>query len=426
MAIDDTYPWDLASAPPPIGDHSLAKHEVLEQYLCRYVEVVTANVAKDHLKITLVDAFSGGGMYTKSTGELHMGSPLRMIHAMKAAEIAANGRREKPFRLDVAFLFLDKNPATLEYLRKTVREDRFGHEYLSQDKVEFIAGSFDEKFESIMKFIDSRKGKRRSIFLLDQYGYTDVPLPLLREIFTRFEKAEVMLTFMTDWLLDFFSGKNQLTRELLGRMNLHHLQREFEVLINEKQRHTHEWRRAAQSLLYKDLCEGSGASFFTPFFIRTADAHKDYWFVHLSGHERARDEMAKLHWSIQNRFIHYGKAGFSMLGYDPGEDPRCTRQPEFNFGDADRQASQDLLMMEIPKRIEEFGGGISFASFFRRVCNDTPSTEGYMKDVISTLSIEGDLEIVSSAGTKRLPGVKIKGTDIIRLPQQTRLFNRKF
>jgi three-Cys-motif partner protein len=419
---DSTYVWDPCGPPPPIEDHSLAKHDVLDQYLRRYVEVVTVNVARDNLKITLIDGFSGGGKYTNSSGELHLGSPLRMIHAMSDAEIVANERRNKDFTLDAAFLFLEEDGRTLDYLRNAVREDPLGHHYLGQGKVEFILGSFHEQYEKITNFVAGRGQDPRAIFLLDQYGYTDVPLPQINTILTRFPKAEVMLTFATDWLLDYLSDKQQ-TRNLLARMNLRHLERDFDTLFDQKQRKTREWRRAAQSLLYKDLYEGSGARFFTPFFIRSAQAHRDYWFVHLSGHERARDEMTKLHWGIQNRFAHYGRAGFSMLGYDPDEDPLLTGQPLFGFGETDKEESKNRLMLEIPKKIEEIGkNGISFAEFFRRVCNDTPSTESYLKEVIRELSLEGDIAVLSDEGKKRLPGVKVNGTDIIRLPEQTILF----
>lgn len=417
MSTDDVYEWADGASPPRIAEHSLAKHDVLDRYLRRYVEVVTSNPRRRRLRLTLVDGFSGGGLYTKTNGELHLGSPLRMIHAMKSAEAVANSWRQNPLDLDVEFLFIEKNRQTIDYLNGVIRDDPYGREYLGKDKIHFIHGSFKDHFNNIVDCVAAR-GIHRCIFLLDQYGYSDVPLPLIKMLFERFRHAEVMLTFMTDWLLDFLS-EQAVTADMLSRLNLHHLEREFQSVLQAKESSSPEWRRAAQALLYRDLWQGSGAGYFTPFFIRSTQSHRDYWFVHLSAHERARDEMAKLHWDIQNRFSHYGKAGFSMLGYDPGEDPRYARQLDFNFSGDDRARTHALLMGELPRKLEQMGGELPFSEFFRRVCNDTPATERDLKNVIKDLSAEGHIEISTTEGKPRGRGVIIESTNVLRVSKQT-------
>ena len=47
-----------------------------------------------------------------------------------------------------------------------------------------------------------------------------------------------------------------------------------------------------QSGLYRRLTTGSGAKHYTPFFIRPARGHGDFWLLHLSQHWKVRDVMA--------------------------------------------------------------------------------------------------------------------------------------
>src|SRR5438105_2391047 len=52
---DDHHKWQIGSELPLIRPHSLAKHRVIEQYLIRYVDVLTANPRMPEFCLTLVD-----------------------------------------------------------------------------------------------------------------------------------------------------------------------------------------------------------------------------------------------------------------------------------------------------------------------------------------------------------------------------------
>jgi three-Cys-motif partner protein len=69
---DDKYTWQLGASPPPLDDHSAAKHAVLRQYAATYVEVLTANPRREVLKLTIVDGFAGGGQYTRGGGIIYV------------------------------------------------------------------------------------------------------------------------------------------------------------------------------------------------------------------------------------------------------------------------------------------------------------------------------------------------------------------
>ncbi len=57
------YNWDANGASAIINPHSIAKHEVLRDYLIRYVKVFARNPRYNQLRILLVDGFAGGGIY---------------------------------------------------------------------------------------------------------------------------------------------------------------------------------------------------------------------------------------------------------------------------------------------------------------------------------------------------------------------------
>lgn len=117
------HEWQIGSEPPELRAHSLAKHRVLRAYLLRYVETLTRRVVQNQLKLTLVDGFAGGGCYRDAkSGEFRPGSPLIMLEAMREAAGEAQKRRDKEFNLDVNYVFVEKDPLALAYLRKTIEE----------------------------------------------------------------------------------------------------------------------------------------------------------------------------------------------------------------------------------------------------------------------------------------------------------------
>jgi three-Cys-motif partner protein len=416
------YLWAPGEEPPLIQDHSLAKHEVLNQYLRTYVDVLTANPAMDAFKLTLIDGFAGGGAYTTTRGELHRGSPLQMVYAMEEASAIASARRaKKSFLLDTNFIFVEKEPRNNEVLAAVLQSDPVCRRLISENRIFHKPGTFEEHARSIVQHVRSRGRTGRSIFVLDQYGYTDVPLATIKNVLEQLPKAEVLLTFATDWLLDYMSNTSKgVGRERLGDMGLSGMEQNFDSILKGKGHKSPEWRRSAQSHLYLDLVRGSGAEFFTPFFIVSPRAHREYWFVHLSRHLRARDEMAKLHWALQNRFAHYGRWGLGMLGYDPTNDSQINQQQIFDFSASAQEEAFSRLSAEVPEWLGTRGGdGVPFLEFFKSVCNETPVTSDHLRDLIQSLTRVGELEVLDGeTGSRRRDGVQLKDGDIVRCPRQ--------
>ena len=414
------YLWIPGEQPPTLGRHSIAKHNVLRAYLEKYVAVVAARPPQEQLRLTLVDGFAGGGVYRDpDSNDRISGSPLIMLNAMRAAEDAANEARLKQFRLDVEYFFIEKIPSTVDYLRNELQEDAYAR--ASMNRIQVLQGCFSEHLESILTRIEQRGRSGRVIFVLDQYGYSDVRMADLQMIFRRLPKAEVILTIATDWIIDYWNDKASYSQTLADMG----LELPVSVVTRIKKEQPREWRELIQHLLHQELFKKSGATFYTPFFVFSPESHRAYWLLHLSGHSKARDVMMQLHWELQNHFQHFGQAGFCMLGYDPRKDLEYLGHQKllFNFDSLAEGETHAALMEQLPQRFSN-KLGIRFETFFNQVVNETPATKQMIADGIRKLTLEKELEVRTSDGRPRRNGVKIHDDDIILRPRQRLWFRR--
>lgn len=121
------YDWSNRSRPPLLQPHSAAKHEVLEAYLERYVEMLTADPRRDGLRLTIVDGFSGGDMYRHAeTGELCAGSPLIFLETVQRMEAAVQAKRREDFRIDAMYYFIDNDASAVSFLISELRKRGYG------------------------------------------------------------------------------------------------------------------------------------------------------------------------------------------------------------------------------------------------------------------------------------------------------------
>jgi len=294
------------------------------------------------------------------------------------------------------------------------------------DKSIFIYQSkFDAQANKIIEFINNKSLKsKRAIFLLDQYGYSDVPTSLIRNILSTLPGSEVILTFNVDSFLTYASD-NKLTQHLLNKAGIPNALRGRS--IENIKRSDKDWRFFIQSCLYKDLVQGCGARYYTPFFIRSSNGHGDYWLVHLSQHHRARDVMTQIHWQKNNYFIHYGNPGldmFQMIGYIPERDSSYTGQMElgFCFDDPAQDASIDALIHEIPHLIYARDEGLSFGELFSTTCNNSPASAEIYKQAIGRLIELKEIEVIGHNGSQRKSPNTIHDKDQIITPPQRLIF----
>lgn len=402
----EKYNWHTDEI-PVIEAHSIKKHEVLREYLKQYILIVGGKpFQRKNLTLTIVDGFAGGGLYQTTGGDPHFGSPLICLKTLEEAECQLS--QTKPFKLDSRFIFVEKNKSIVDFLKTLLIKE--GYKSRLDNNLFLLNASFEDKLDEIIDYIANHTGRaRRCIFVLDQYGYSDVGLQRLSRIFTQLPKAEVILTFAVDYLIDYLND-SQKSEKLIENLGLNF---DLSDWNNDKsQRH---WRQVVQRKLYKEVIDEVGSAHYTNFFIKSRESNKSYWLLHLSTHMRARDEMQTLHWNLSNSFLHEGKAGLFMLGYDPDNDIALHGQP-FLFGNRDRELNQKFLLNEIPKVIPR--EGIHTCIFFQKHCNNTTATFDMIKQSIGTLYSHHELEVYTKGGREKKRGVAIQADDFIRPRRQ--------
>lgn len=407
------YVWELGSEPPVIGQHSIAKHQVLKEYLEKYVSILASRPVQEQLRLTLVDGFAGGGAYLHpDSGTRIPGSPLIMTQAMSAAEVAAKEARRKEFFLNVEYIFIEKAQPTIDFLKQEIKESKTAYEQI--ERIHFLPGCFTHHLEHILTRVEQRSRSRRVIFVLDQYGFSDVRMSDIRRIFNRLPNAEVILTIAIDWLIDHWTEKANYDQILMDLGIDLSPQYASEI----KEAHPSDWRHFIQHSLHQQFRCNSGAGYYTPFFIHSVDSHRAYWLLHYSGHSKARDVMMQLHWELKNHFQHFGRSGFGMLGYDPRNNENGDLQKifPFAFDKSAKRCTQQSLLEEIPRLIDP--EGIRFRDFFNSVVNESPATKQMLGEQISELTLSKELKIRRADGKIRKNGVQIHDDDIIFRPRQ--------
>ena len=411
----EKYVWSDNSL-PVIDVHSIKKHEVIREYLLQYIRILGNTIIHvDHLDITFIDGFSGGGLYKAHDGSLHEGSPLVFLRASE--EAAFEIQQEKQFHLNAHYIFIDEKRAYIDFLKKVLIDRGYGQRL---DKDIFLqCGLFQDRIDNVISYIQKRRGTAgRCIFLLDQYGWSDVPIFLLQKIFRNLRGAEVILTFAVDAMIDYMNTDTMYIKSMENTG--------FDIditsnILSEKSQKG--YRAIAQYKLYRELIKNIGMKhlFHTNFFIKSSESSRSYWLLHFSTHPKARDEMMKLHWKFHNHFVHEGKSGFHMLMYDPRNDSSIVGQGSFSFDSISQQLNNKSLMYDIPESILQ-DEWIRVEDLFKRECNQTSATFDHILDAIKSLYEYGEIEVRTKADTEKRKKVKINKTDLIKIPSQLRFF----
>lgn len=418
MVKKDGYEWTDPGDPPLIEAHSLTKHEVIRFYLERYISILTANPRIDDFRLNIVDGFAGGGRYQDEKGQIYDGSPLIFLKTVQAQEAAIRLNKTKQFNILARYYFVEHDPRAAAFLGQVLTENGFA--YGPSTNVAIIGQSFTDCLDAVIASIKT-KGKKRSIFLLDQYGYTDVPFGALRTILTELPDAEIVLTFATDALINYMCTSDEY-QSALRKLQLDTVLTKGkieEILALEPK----EARFAVQRLLHQQFVAKTGAKFYTPFFITSEKSNRSYWLVHLSGHTKARDEMAKVHWMFKNHFSHYGKAGLNMLGFDPDQDlPQQISDGAFDFyfDDNAENRTTTALLEDIPRKLTELGD-TRYGEFFTQICNSTPAHSDQIKEALMSLASQNILTVAGPGKRGRRTASGIEVDDIISVSKQIRI-----
>ena len=207
------YEWKLGEPPPELGEHSVAKHDIFEQYVSIYIERLTRTPSQTMLNLTIVDGFCGGGLYRLRGSDVD-GSPLRLLRAVEAADRALKAARSRGFSIRADFFFVDENAEHVTFLRDLLMRRGYGSR-IRQD-IFVNCSMFEDACPAILQHIKNKGTAHRSLFFLDQYGWSDVRLATIRTILAALRNPEILLTFAVDSLIDFLSVKTIETQALMN------------------------------------------------------------------------------------------------------------------------------------------------------------------------------------------------------------------
>lgn len=409
------------SSEPKIGYHSVIKHKILRDYIKAYIATLTTNVRIDHFKIAVVDGFAGGGKYSADwNSETVYGSPISILEACTEAATDAQRIRTKPFKLDANFYFVEEDKDGHQLLNQTLIEKGYGHR-VNKDDIYLYNDDFKVKVFNIVEDIKKRSPTARSIFLLDQYGYSDVPITQIKHIFSELPGAEILLTFNVDALLNYLNEKNLRDFNKNTGFNIDSL---LDSGLHNKDTRPADWRLAAQAILHKALIDGcfpDGQGHHTTFYIRSTGGHGDYWLVHLSRILTARNVMVDIHWLHGNHFVHYGGSGLDM--YNLRGFNFKAESDLFGFNTDARSATMNSLYGQLPRLITDYHPqGISFKNLQIQQSNYTPARGEDIREAFRSYDLRKDLIIVTADGKQRNNRTLPKDSDIILPNPQLRFF----
>lgn len=407
------FAWEIGCPPPTLKPHSAAKLRLVEHYLDSYFDAVLQNPRIDKLRITLVDGFSGGGAFTDGLNTVD-GTPFLLLKAVERATHRLNAGKAKPLVIDADFHFIDSKKRTTDYLKDQLLHKGYINR-LGRD-IHVHTKKFEATAPEILDAIAQRsnRGAGRSLFLLDQKGYTKAPLATIRNIFDRFKRAECILTFAVDWLIDYLSERPEnLAAAANVELSLDQV-REFVRMRGEEG-----GRYAIQRLLLDHLRDRAGAAFATAFFIRSTEAKKALWLIHLSQHATARNVMVDSHWSVTNHSIHQGKGGLDIVGFDPSSFDPTT----FMFAEHERALMLQTLADDIARRVRNTHGSapVEYGRFVDSVVNQTPARLSDIDAAVGSLISANALSVLNPLQRSKR-SQKVSRTDFIEISRQARLF----
>lgn len=303
MAKDDEkYRWDWATQTfPTIDPHSKIKHQIIDDYIQAYIDVLMRNQQMPLLGLSIVDGFSGGGIYNDSAGGHHFGSPVIALEAIQESEVRNNVGRIKHRPICSQHHFVDVKPKNTACLHAVLASR--GHQARIGQDIHLHTAEFTKALPAIAQSLKAFGKSERVLFLLDQYGYGDVPFGQIKWIFQHLSNAEVLLTFNVDFLITYLADRHA-NRKAIASIGLEQYV-PWEQLRHLKAHSSQDWQYLIQRYLSDGIKQESGAQFMTVFFIRPHGTNPmAYWFIHLANSYRANDVMKAIHWKYGNNFSH--------------------------------------------------------------------------------------------------------------------------
>lgn len=418
--FDDKYLWQIGSPPPFLDRHSQIKHTIVEEYVRRYILTLMARAHIPELHLSIIDGFSGGGCYQTEDGGLVDGSPLLMMRAVREARMLLNQDRRIPRNINVEYSFIDKLPDTTKHLQHWLAAKYAENCIDSVDyrQTEILTGTFLQSLPSLIQKVQRRKMGERSLFLLDQYSYKDIPLPEIATILRTLNGAEVVMTFNVDNLTTYLSDRaaNRKPLENIGLDRYIHWPGLKLLKATQKQ----EWRQTLQRQIAHGIKCETGAKYMTLFFVKPHGLNSwGYWLIHLSNQYRAHAVMKTLHWEHATEFGHELEPGIFVLGYNANKDADYTSQATFEFaGTGAKDACINGVREHFGKTIFALDKPTRLADLFQSCVTNSTAAENHLMEAARQLHASKNVVIVSKDGRVRRNNKTYSLNDMIEPTKQ--------
>lgn len=231
----------------------------------------------------------------------------------------------------------------------------------------------------------------------------------------------MFLTFSVDALINYLS-ENSHDMKAFGEIDID--SGRVKEIVSIKESEQVGYRALIQNVLYEHVQRATGASFYSPFFIKSPEASRSYWLIHLSSHREARNEIGMIHWAENNTTIHHGRAGLNALGFAPNGDIDQL-ELSYVFDEHAKELSRKALLEQLPKIIHEAATADvapTLEEIFGRRCNDTPVVREHLETALVELRDAKELTIVGEGGRLRPRTSTIDWSDRIVISSQRNFF----
>ena len=336
-----------------------------------------------------------------------------MIDAVKRAEERLNRGRRKPLTIEAQFIFVDQNASATEHLQAAL--DQTGLRDAVSGRIDVRTADASSSMPDLVQSAKAWSKKGRSIFLLDQCGYTDAPHRDVRLIYQELPKSEVIVTYAFGALYDYMTDRSEFLAALAPiELSPEHLRE----LLRSKQLKA--GRYFAGRLLGRHLQHRVGSQYASRFFLHSERSDRDMWLVHYSKVLRSRLAMSEAHWSVQNS-ITQGEAGLDMVGFRPQWENQLSF--DFGFDESDAGRMHTALMRDLPRWLDQFevGDAPTFDAMLSLLADGTAATENQFREALSALLQEDEVEVLTPSGANKRQDTLIHPSHRIRLPRQRRL-----
>ena len=401
MSPSARHQWGLGVA-PILGDHSAAKHEILSEYIQKYLRIVCSRHQMRKFDITIVDGFAGGGIYKEDKP----GSPLVIIGAVNKARIDINKDRKNPIDINPEYFFIEKDPDNFESLSEVFRD------HPDSQFIHTINNDFHWELDRIIDAVKKKNPKRGGgvIFFLDQEGYTAVNMRTIDYIKRELPKSEIILTFAISNLIDFIS-EPELLRQQADKIGLRHLNVDEICHIKD---YVVDYRNIIESKFSEAISKSTSFQYYRPFFVEPQGNHRGYWLLHLAQNYRAHNAMTEATWKSGNSMRHYGGVGTRALEvFYKGRYKGIPSIFGDTFTDEAWSEHREGLVTDLARIVWKYEN-INVEQLIESTCNDTAAPpEMYLE----ALSNNNEIVVLGkSGGNKR--GGKVSLSDILKPRRQ--------